>query len=93
MDKIIADLENQINELNNISETVTFSNASESLQQIGDKLDDFLILHKASLVAILDELKTRKNLVALLKEIHYDYEITGGIMPNTFNKIKNAVKD
>ena len=54
MDKIIADLENQINELNNISETVTFSNASESLQQIGDKLDDFLILHKASLVAILD---------------------------------------
>ena len=66
MEKIITELENEIKKLSDISETVTFNNAGESLQLMGDKLDNFLIMHKAKLNAILKDVKilngkTRKD--------------------------------
>jgi hypothetical protein len=50
-------IEEQIKKLGEMSESVTWNNAGETLQEIGDDIDSFLILHSAALRQILNELK------------------------------------
>ncbi len=48
-------LEEQIKKIDEMSEKVSWNNAGETLQDIGDEVDNFLILHSAFLKQFLND--------------------------------------
>ena len=57
MEKNIKKLEEIINELSNTMDNLIFNNAGETLQSVGDNIEDKLIIHEARLNALLNAMK------------------------------------
>jgi len=54
-DEMIDEVRTLIKDVESMSEDVTWFNAGEDMQSIGDKVDSFLILHAAKLRALIEE--------------------------------------
>lgn len=61
MGKIISKYESLLDELDLIEEAVIWENASGTLQNVGDDLEDKIIILNAKLRSVLFELKEKEN--------------------------------